>query len=89
MTCSSLLGYFIVTRSSALRIVSPSLELSGEVGVGVGDLQIVDDLGASIFLDGDNCRLLQFGMADADLSGEIRSSEGRLEAVTPPFVPLR
>ena len=89
MTCSSLLGCFIVTRSSALRIVSPSLELSGEVGVGVGDLQIADDLRASIFLDGDNCRLLQFGMADADLSGEIRSSEGRLEAVTPPFVPLR
>ena len=26
-------------------------------------------------------------VANADLSGEIRSSEGRLEAVTPPFVP--
>ena len=47
----------------------PRFKLAGEVGVGVGDLQIVDDLWASIFLDGDNCQLSQLGVADA-ISGD-------------------
>ena len=53
----------------------PSLEFSGEVGVGVGDLQIVDDLRASIFLDGDNCQLSQLGIADAISGDDLGSVE--------------
>ena len=63
-------------------VMPPRFQLSGEVSVGVGDLQVMDDLGASIGLDGDNCQLSQLGIADADLGGEIRSSVGRLELVT-------
>ena len=43
----------------------PSLKLSREVGVGVGDLQIGDDLGTSIDLDGEDCQLGQIGIAEA------------------------
>ena len=73
---------YVLNDVSAVSIMAPSLEFSSEVGVGVGDLKIMDDLGASIGLDGDNCQLSQLGIADADLGGEIRSSVGRLELVT-------
>ena len=43
----------------------PSLELSGEVGVSVGDLQVMDDLGASIYFDREDCQLLEVRISDA------------------------
>ena len=42
----------------------PSLKLACEVSVGVGGLQIVDDLGASIGFGGEDCQLSQLGIAD-------------------------
>ena len=53
----------------------PSLELTGEIRMGVSDLQVVDDFGASIFLDGDNCQLSQLGVADEVSGSDFGSVE--------------
>ena len=45
-------------------VMPPSRKLSGEIGMGVGDLQVVDDLRASIGFDGENCQLSQLGGAN-------------------------
>ena len=56
-------------------VMPPRFQLSGEIRMGVSDLQVVDDLGASIFLDGDNCQLSQLGVADAISGDDLGSVE--------------
>ena len=56
-TICTKLHYCTNDSISYLLIMPPRLQFSCEVSVGVSDLQIVDDLGASIGLDSEDCQL--------------------------------